>query len=377
MLNPDDVVVIVGTRPEAIKLAGVVRLLGPAARVVHTGQHYDAAMWRDVLSDLSGVQVQHSLFVGGRSRGEQIGSATQELTRYLLQAPARAVVVQGDTNSTLAGALAASTLGIPVVHVEAGLRSHDRAMPEELNRLLVDTVADLCCAPVPGNADQLRREGVHPERIVVTGNTLAGALHALLPAEPERTAILDRFGLAAEEFVLTTVHRAGNVDDRDTLGGLVRALGRLAELVEVVLPLHPHTGRRIEQWGLGGQLNRVKILPPLTPRQFLALEAGARLILSDSGGVQEEACFLRRPLLILRDSTERPELLDGWSRLLGADEPVDAVLSAWKDSRAWLSALRDRPFPYPEDDACGRIVAEIDRRWPPAGQEATGRRPHR
>ncbi len=150
MTSPDDIVVVLGTRPEAIKLAGLCRAAGSRARVVHTGQHYDAQLWRDVVDDLSGVSIATSIEIGGLSRGEQIGSGVEQLTRYLHGHPARCVVVQGDTNSTLAGALAASSLQIPVVHVEAGLRSHDRGMPEEMNRILVDAIADLCCAPTTG-----------------------------------------------------------------------------------------------------------------------------------------------------------------------------------------------------------------------------------
>lgn len=356
--------VAMGTRPEAIKLAGVITRLGSRARVVHTGQHYDTEMWDNVLADLPGVEVRHSIEVGGRSRGEQIGRATDQITRYLIENPARVMVVQGDTNSTLAGALAAVSLDIPVVHVEAGLRSFDRSMPEETNRLLVDTVADLGCAPVQANADQLAREGVPSDRIVVTGNTLADAMEIITPSTDSQREFRRAVGLAADQpYVLCTVHRAALVDDAESLRRVLEALADLAGEVPVVLPLHPRTAAKASSFGLDGLLDRLTVIPPTNPAQFMALEAGASLILSDSGGVQEEACLLRRPLLVLRNSTERPELLDGWCRLLGDAEPREAVRQAWQDAPAWQDAIRTKSLPYPTEPASDTIVAEISRRW--------------
>lgn len=364
--SADDILVVIGTRPEAIKLAGIARELGPRARVVHTGQHYDERMWRNVLADLAGVEVSDHISIGGHSRGEQIGLATMELTRYLVQHPVRAVVVQGDTNSTLAGGLAASATGTPLVHVEAGLRSHDREMPEEVNRILVDQVADLCCTPLEANAEQLRSEGVEDSRIAVTGNTLLDAMGVVAPSAEERSELLEQFGLTEGEYVLSTVHRAGTVDDREKLDRLATALGALAEQTTVVVPLHPHTAKNLETWGLAHKLGKVRVIDPQPPRTFVALEAGAGLLVSDSGGVQEEACLFRRPLLVVRDSTERPELLDGWCRLLGDADPLDAMLQAWADAPAWRSDLQNRELPYPQHSASRVIVEQIDARWPAA-----------
>ncbi|MEL4357786.1 MULTISPECIES: non-hydrolyzing UDP-N-acetylglucosamine 2-epimerase [unclassified Luteococcus] len=360
----DEVLVVVGTRPEAIKLAGIARLLGAGGRVLHTGQHYDEAMWRNVLADLAGVRVADHIDVGGRLRGEQIGLATMELTRYLTEHPVRAVVVQGDTNSTLAGGLAASATGTPLVHVEAGLRSHDRTMPEEINRILVDQVADLCCTPLEANAAQLRREGVTDDRICITGNTLLDAISVVSPDDAERGRLLAELDLTEGGYVLSTVHRAGTVDDERKLTQLVEALAALAERTTVLVPMHPHTAKNIERWGLGDRLGKVRVIGPQPPRTFVGLESGAGLLVSDSGGVQEEACLFRRPLLVVRDSTERPELLDGWCRLLGDEDPTDAMLRAWADAPAWRAGLAERPLPYPEHSASRLIVDEINRRWP-------------
>jgi len=358
------VAVVVGTRPEAVKLAWVARALGPHAVVVHTGQHYDAGLWAGVVGDLPMPDIAHHIAVGGRSRGEQIGQATEQLTRLLTDHPVRAVVVQGDTNSTLAGALAANATGTPVVHVEAGLRSDDRTMPEESNRLLVDRVADLCCVPIRANADRLLAEGVTADRIALTGNTLADALADLVPPAAEVDRVLRDTGVRRGGYALATVHRAANVDDPRTLAALADGLAALAARVPVVFPVHPHTRARLTAFGLADRLAGVRTVEPAGPRHFLALESAAGLLVSDSGGVQEEACLLRRPLVVLRNSTERPELLDGWCRLLGDDDPVQVLEQAWSDVPSWTAALADRPLPYGTGGASDRVVAEIERRWP-------------
>lgn len=360
----EKVLVVLGTRPEAIKLAGIIRALGDDAAVIHTGQHYDENMWGRVLGDLAGVQVTDHIAIGGRSRGEQVGLATQELTRYLLAHPARAVVVQGDTNSTLAGALAANMLGIPVIHVEAGLRSHDRTMPEEINRVVVDQLADLCCAPVQANADQLTSEGVAPERIRLTGNTLSDALQVLRGTDEDRAEVMAKYGVERDMFVLSTIHRAGTVDDRERLTALLDGLAAVAEQTTVLLPLHPHTRKNIATWGIEDHLGKISVVEPLPPKEFMALEETAGLIISDSGGVQEEACLFRRPLLVVRDSTERPELLDGWCRLLGDDDPTETMKQAWAVSAGWREQLARRDFPYGTEEVSAGIVAEINRLWP-------------
>lgn len=360
-------VVVVGTRPEAVKLLGVIRALGERAVIAHTGQHYDEQMWDAVQREVGLPPVDVRIRVGGTHRGVQIGTATVALTEYLLERArsgrqVAAVVVQGDTNSTLAGALAANATGTMLVHVEAGLRSDDLAMPEEHNRRLVDRIADLCCAPAHTNAERLRAEGVRPEAIAVTGNTLFDALELLLPGEAMRAATLRRFGVVRDGYVLATVHRVANVDDPQRLACLLKAFDDLARETTVLFPLHPHTRARAQSAGLMHLLDRVTLLPPLAPAQFLALEAHTGLLVSDSGGVQEEACFLRRPLLVLRESTERPELLDGWCRLLGDDEPASAFSTAWSDAARWRDDLGRRRPPYAQGAAGPRIIAELDRR---------------
>ncbi len=361
------VLVVAGTRPEAVKLLGVIRALGDRCLIAHTGQHYDDTMWGQVTREVGLPEPEVRIGVGGTRRGVQIGTATTALTTYLADraeagSPIAALVAQGDTNSTLAGALAANATGTPLVHVEAGLRSDDLSMPEESNRLLVDRIADLCCAPAQRNADRLLAEGVRTDRIVVTGNTLFDALAVLLPEAASRLQTLRRMGLTPDGYVLATMHRVSNVDDPRRLRSMLTAFDALARDAQVLLPLHPHTRARAESAGLMHLLERVRLLDPLTPVDFLALEAHAGLLVSDSGGVQEEACFLKRPLLVLRDSTERPELLDGWCRLLGVQDPVWALPAAWRDAADWRAGLASRRAPYTEGAAGPRIVAELDRR---------------
>jgi len=356
-----DVLVVIGTRPEAVKLAGVVRALSGRVRIAHTGQHYDERMWDAVAGDVGLPRPDVKILVGGHHRGEQIGTATAALTAELVARPVAAVVVQGDTNSTLAGALAANATGTPVVHVEAGLRSDDLSMPEESNRLLVDRIADLCCAPTEVNAARLRGEGVRAERIAVTGNTLFDALATLLPSPGRRLQVLSAHGVGDGGYVLATVHRSANVDDPERLAALAAGLVALAARAPVLLPQHPRTRAAAERAGISLDAPGLRLLPPLGPVDFLALEAGARLLVSDSGGVQEEACFLRRPLLVLRDSTERPELLDGWCELLGDRDPSTALPAAWDGAGAWAARLGDLPAPYDAAGASERVVAAMDR----------------
>lgn len=355
-----DVVVVIGTRPEAVKLQPVVARLGRRARIVHTGQHFDDALWTQVAGDLELPHPDHRIEVGGLSRGEQIGLATTALTRHLRQWPADAVVVQGDTNSTLAGALAANACGIPLVHVEAGLRSGDRAMPEESNRLLVDQIADVCCAPIQANAVQLAREGVAGDRVIVSGSTLPRAVAALLPDPPARAAVLLRHSVTPQQYVLATVHRASNVADPHTLGSLLAALDDLGQDVPVLLPMHPNTRARAAASDVLRARGNVRVIDPLPPVEFLALESAAGLLVSDSGGVQEEAALFGVPLVILRDTTERPELLGTWARLLGRSDPTTELRRAWRDAPTWRGDIAVAGAAYPDVDAADRIVDALD-----------------
>ncbi|MBW3579030.1 MAG: UDP-N-acetylglucosamine 2-epimerase (non-hydrolyzing) [Actinobacteria bacterium] len=357
-LPPASVAVVLGTRPEVVKLAEVVRLLGPAARVVHTGQHYAYELARVFLDELGlpGPHVQ--LDIGGASRGHQIGEAIRRLDEHFAAEPPAAVVVQGDTNTVLAGAVAANARQIPLVHVEAGLRSFDRAMPEEHNRVVTDHLADLCCAPTEVNRRNLLDEAVAASRIVVTGNTVVEAVERMLPGPAERKAELDNFGLSPAAFVLATLHRPENVDDRGRLQAILDELRSLP--VPVLLPVHPRTQQRVRSFGVGGALTRLITTPPLSYGRFLALAAECAMLVSDSGGIQEEASVLKRPVVVVRNSTERPEVLGTFAELVRPGPALGRIARGWlQDLAALHGRLADEPSPYGDGSASQRTVAAL------------------
>ena len=355
-LRAKSVAVVLGTRPEAVKCQGIVELLGDAAWVIHTGQHFSSSMGGAVLGDL-GMEADVSLAIGGGSRGAQIGTGAAELDTLFLEQRPDVVVVQGDTNSTLAGALAACARDIPCVHVEAGLRSFDRRMPEELNRILVDHASDLCFAPTGRSAGNLRAEGIDEAKIRITGNTVVEAVLRMLPPAHVRSSILSEFGLEADEFVLATIHRPENTDDPAVLAGLLAGLGLLE--LPVVLPLHPRTAAQVERHALGHLLDGLRIVEPLPPSAFLALAQEARVIVSDSGGLQEEVTVLKRPLLVPRRSTERPESEGIFSERVSGGEQLAELGNAWIGDHDRRSALSRIASPYGDGTASERIVDAI------------------
>lgn len=354
-LPPRSVAVVLGTRPEIIKLAHIIRLLGSAARVVHTGQHYDP--------NLSGVffrafglgDPQVELEVGGKSRGAQIGEAVTGLDAHFASDSPLAVMVQGDTNAVLAASIAANAREVPLVHVEAGLRSYDRAMPEEHNRVVCDHLADLCLAPTEVSGGNLEREGIPRERVVITGNTVVEAVGTLLPSPEERKELLDRFEVEASRFVLSTFHRPENVDRPEVFASILSQLASLP--VPVLLPLHPRSQRRAAEHGLGALLEGIRVVDPIGYPEFLGLLAECALAISDSGGVQEEVSVLKRPVIVVRRSTERPEVLGTFAQRI---EPGPQVGEAAREILADLEAVHARlaelPSPYGDGSASQRSV---------------------
>jgi UDP-N-acetylglucosamine 2-epimerase (non-hydrolysing) len=355
------VAVVLGTRPEIVKLAGVIDGLGSSAVIAHTGQHYDHELSEIFLRSLGLPHPAHRLDVGGSTRGEQIGRATAGLSALLDELQPAAVVVQGDTNSALAGALAANATGTPLVHVEAGLRSFDRAMPEEHNRVLIDHLADLLAAPTPTAVANLAREGIDGDRVICCGNTVIEAVHRQLPPAERRPRILERHGVTPAEYVLTTLHRPENTDRRDVLE---RVLAELATLpVPVVFPMHPRTAAAARRWGLNSLLGQLRVTPPLDGAEFLALAAEAAVLVSDSGGIQEEVTVLGRPLVVVRRSTERPESLENFATLVSPDQ----IAATTRTYLAQLPELHGRlgrlPSPYGDGTASQLIVRETLRRF--------------
>lgn len=351
--------VVLGTRPEIIKLAGIIKGLGDRGYVVHSGQHFDDALSAQFFADYGLPEPELVLAgVGGVNRAEQFAAILRQVTAAFEADRPGAVIVQGDTNTAAAGALAASFLGIPTIHVEAGLRSYDRDMPEEINRQLVGVVADLHCAPTPTSAEQLRAEKIASDRIVVTGNTVVEATRMMLPAPEVRQTALSENGLIADEFVLATIHRPENTDDPSRLGAILGALAGLP--LPVVLPLHPRTRAAAHRFGLEHLLASLRVVEPLDHPMFLALASSARLLVSDSGGVQEECTVIKRPLVVLRNSTERPEAVDaGFARRWVPGPDLADRLSAAVADSDWREGLADLPSPYGDGTASMAIVTAV------------------
>jgi UDP-N-acetylglucosamine 2-epimerase (non-hydrolysing) len=350
------VAVVLGTRPEIIKLAPVIHHLHGAARLLWTGQHYDPG-----LSDVffAGSRLPEPSLrlegVGGSSRGRQIAAVLTALVEHFETNRPAAVVVQGDTNTTNAASQAAHYCGIPVVHVEAGLRSWDRNMPEEINRLVVGSVADLHCCATEGNGDHLRRAGVAEAAIRVTGNTIVEATLATLPTANARAKLLADYGLTEGGFVLCTIHRPENTDDRQRLACILDGLARLPW--PTILPVHPRTRLRVEAFGLQHLLSRLRVVEPVDHRSFLALSVGARLLVSDSGGVQEEVTVLKKPLVVVRNSTERPESIDAGFATLVQPTGIEAAAAAMT-APGLPARLAVTPSPFGDGRSGQRIAAE-------------------
>ncbi|WP_457029908.1 non-hydrolyzing UDP-N-acetylglucosamine 2-epimerase [Kitasatospora sp. P5_F3] len=358
-LSQRNVAVVLGTRPELVKLAPLIHELGPAARLVHTGQHWDEAMSGRFLRELDLPTPELLSGVGGRPRAGQIAASLEQLDAAFTAERPGAVVVQGDTNATLAGALAANALGIPLVHVEAGLRSHDRAMPEEHNRVMVDHIADLLCAATEENAANLRTEALAEQAIALTGNTVVEVVHRQLPDAGARAALLARYGLRADAYVLATVHRPENTDTAEALGAVLGELDALAAAgTAVLLPIHPRTRAAVERHGLQSLLARLTVTEPVGYGDFLGLARHAALLVSDSGGVQEECTVLGRPLLVVRRSTERPEsVAAGFAALVRPGPELGALAAAWlADTPERLARLAATPSPYGDGTASARIA---------------------
>jgi UDP-N-acetylglucosamine 2-epimerase (non-hydrolysing) len=316
------VVLVAGARPNFMKIAPLLRELRvrPAfeACLVHTGQHYDAAMSEGFFRDLGIPEPDVNLGVGSGSHGAQTAKVLEKMEAILQERRPDALVVVGDVNSTLAASLAAVKLGIPVAHVEAGLRSFDRTMPEEINRLLTDAISDWLFVTEPAGEENLRREGVPAERIHFSGNVMIDTLRAHLD-RARSSDVLDRLGLEPGRYAVLTLHRPSNVDEEASLRRLFRVLEEIHTELPVVFPVHPRTRASIAR-RLANQPPRLTLTDPLGYLDFLRLMADARLVLTDSGGIQEETTVLGVPCLTLRQNTERPiTLTQGTNVLVGTD----------------------------------------------------------
>jgi UDP-N-acetylglucosamine 2-epimerase (non-hydrolysing) len=348
--------VVLGTRPEIVKMSPIVRELqrrGYDFDLVHTGQHYSFEMDRVFFRDLGLPEPAINLEVGSGPHGAQTGKMLTGLERFFQESRPDVVLVQGDTNTVLAGALAAVKLGISVGHVEAGLRSYDRTMPEETNRVMADHISDMLFAPTEVSARNLRAEGLPEEHIYVTGNTVVDAVQENLEIATRRGDALSTLGLHQGGYMLATLHRQENVDSRERLANVLVGLeqaGRETGL-DIIWPMHPRARKNLETFGLRLPAN-VRAISPLGFLEFLQVEGGAALALTDSGGVQEECCILGVPCVTLRDNTERPETVIVGANLVVGTDPARIA----EGVRTMLSRRGGWTCPLGENGAGRRIV---------------------
>lgn len=329
---------IVGARPNFVKMAPLVAEMDRrkiSRTLIHTGQHYSPALSEEIFRDLEIPEPDINLGTGGCSQIEQTAEVMKRLEPVFAQLRPNLVLVVGDVNSTLAASLVAVKMGIPLAHVEAGLRSFDRSMPEEINRLVTDSLADYLFTTESGAQENLLREGVPREKIHFVGNVMIDTLLRFV-GKSASLRVPVQLGLAAGEYALVTLHRPSNVDDPERLRSLLAVLERLAERIPVIFPVHPRTRATLNHSGLS--LKRVRLMDPLSYLGFLDLMRNARVVLTDSGGIQEETTILQVPCLTLRENTERPVTLTcGSNRLVGVQP--DAIFAAA------LEALNTKPEP--------------------------------
>ena len=352
---------VVGARPNFMKMAPIMAALkveGFAVTLVHTGQHYDAAMNDIVFEQLRLPAPDINLDVGSASHAQQTAEVMKRIEPVLLDKKPDAVVVVGDVNSTLAVALVAVKLGIKVVHVEAGLRSRDRTMPEEINRILTDQISDILFTTERSAQDNLAAEGIAGDRVVFVGNVMIDSLRANLASAVPPSQSAGR-ALSAKDYALVTLHRPSNVDNPDVLKSLLGMLGEIAAKMPVIFPLHPRTAARIQEFGLADLLHAPDIvaLPPASYLAMLGLMESAALVLTDSGGVQEETTALGVPCLTLRENTERPiTVAEGTNNVVGVDP--DALRAALMDVMT-NTGKRGRIPEYWDGQAAKRIATAL------------------
>jgi UDP-N-acetylglucosamine 2-epimerase (non-hydrolysing) len=358
---PLSVDLIAAARPNFMKVAPLYHALIAEAwcrpRIVHTGQHYDANMSDAFFVDLQLPAPHVHLGVGSGSHAEQTGRVMIEYEKICLASRPDWIVVVGDVNSTLACALVGAKLLIPVAHLEAGLRSGDRTMPEEINRIVTDSISDLLWTPSPDANENLRSEGVAASRVDMVGNIMLDSFELLRP-KIEAESRARRLGLAPQSYGVVTLHRPSNVDERAQLTVIVGQLTAIAERLPLVFPVHPRTRQRLQDFGLASPLSNmsaIHMMEPLSYIEFMSLIVDSRFALTDSGGVQEETTYLGIPCLTLRDNTERPVTVTlGTNRLVkpaGVDEAVAQVLGG--------PARRDCTVPLWDGRTAGRVVASL------------------
>jgi len=356
---------IIGTRPEIIKMSPLIDEVdkrGMDYILIHTGQHYDHEMSQQFFLDLELSQPHYNIGVGSDSHGKQTAVMMEGIEKVLLAEKPDIVLVQGDTNAVLAGALVAAKLHIAVGHVEAGLRSYDKTMPEEINRMVADVCTNLFFVPTEETAINLLFEGISPENIFITGNTVVDACYRNLKIAGKTSQIMSQLEIDGDILSLT-LHRAENVDDRERLGNIVKALLNVEDLT-IVFPVHPRTLKTLKEFGMYSQLEKaphIKMIKPIGYLDFLILQSNSKLMITDSGGIQEEAITLDVPCLTLRYNTERPETVQaGGNILVGSDtEKITKTVSRILADDELYQRMREATNPYGDGTTSERIVDAI------------------
>ena len=351
--------VVVGTRPEIIKMSPIIRYCeGKDVDyfILHTGQHYSYSMDKTFFEDLKLPDVRYNLDVGSGRQGVQTAKILKGTEGILLEDRPDIVLVEGDTNSVFAAALASSKLRIKVGHVEAGLRSYDRTMPEEINRVLTDHISDFLFCPTATAKENVLREGVDERKIYVTGNTIVDAVIQHKEIATKKSKIIDDLFLEKKKYILVTAHRQENVDKKAKLQDIITALDWINKKydIPIIYPMHPRTRNNLTEFKITVP-EPITLLDPLSFLDFLNLEANARLILTDSGGVQEESCILNVPCVTLRENTERPETIDLKSNILASTDPERVLQSV----DIMLNREKDWHNPFGNADAAYKIMDYI------------------
>jgi len=362
-----EVAFVLGTRPEIIKLSPVMCACDQHDvdhLVIHTGQHYSENLDGVFFEQLELAEPDINLGVGSGTHGEQTGEMLRGVERVLTDLDPDIVVVQGDTNSALAGALAASKIDPEIAHVEAGLRSFDRSMPEETNRVIIDHIADYLFAPTEKSKQYLVREGISELQITVTGNTVVDALKRIRDVARRETTALDDLELTADQYLLMTAHREENVDDPDRFRSLLDGVARAGREhgLEVIYPIHPRARGRLDEFGIDVPAP-VRTVEPRDYLDFVRLLSTSAAVLTDSGGVQEEACALGVPCVTMRDNTERPETTKVGANRLSSSDPdriVRATTEMLDTDGAWEN-------PYGDGTAAIQILRALPTSAEPEG----------
>jgi UDP-N-acetylglucosamine 2-epimerase (non-hydrolysing) len=371
-MSPYRILCVVGARPNFMKMAPIMAAFAQhkphvEALLVHTGQHYDVAMNQQYFDALGIPSPDINLEVGSGSHAQQTAEVMKRFEPAVDEVQPAAVLVVGDVNSTIACALVAAKKGVPVIHVEAGLRSFDRAMPEEINRVLTDQLSDLLFTTEESGAGNLAKEGIGAERVHFVGNVMIDTLRAnLARAVPASKIAADAgrpdFKTGKGEYAVLTLHRPSNVDDKAVLQGLLESAATIAERTPVIFPVHPRTRATIEKFGLSHLLDRpdVLLLPPMGYLEMLGLMQDARVVLTDSGGIQEETTALGTPCITLRNNTERPITVDEGTNTIAGNDPA-RILAAYEAQLA--GAGKAGRIPHFWDGRAAERIAAIVLDW--------------